>query len=88
VRAARAGEPIDEYLAALAVRLDHAGAVPEPAHRGGTLPTRVADAGSRAQLGVHVCPRGVCARREQRAADAERPVCEVFDLALRFEAES
>ncbi|MGW3145408.1 MULTISPECIES: hypothetical protein [Streptomyces] len=87
VTAARAGEPIEEHLAAL-------GLPQAPAPRGtqedeprSSLPTRVTDAAPRALLGDHVCPRGVCARREQRSADAQRPVCEVFDLALRFEAE-
>ncbi|WP_267885016.1 MULTISPECIES: hypothetical protein [Streptomyces] len=38
--------------------------------------------------GAHVCPSGVCARRERRPPDQELPVCEVFDVALRFDDES
>lgn len=82
VAAARAGEPIEEHLAALG--LPHGPTAPDAQEDGArsSLPPRVADATPRALLGDHVCPRGICARREQR------PVCEVFDLALRFEAEN
>ncbi|MFC9278971.1 hypothetical protein [Streptomyces collinus] len=98
VRAARDGEPVEEYLSALG--LLHARTAPEscgPDREAGpgepgtvrsTLPTAVADDGPHAVRGEHVCPRGVCARRERRRADRELPVCEVFDLALRFDAES
>ncbi|MDX2595835.1 MULTISPECIES: hypothetical protein [Streptomyces] len=98
VRAARDGEPVEEYLSALG--LLRAGTAPEGGETAGpvgsgapgtvrsTLPTAVADDGPHAVQGEHVCPRGVCARRERRWADRELPVCEVFDLALRFDAES
>ncbi|MFI5686577.1 hypothetical protein [Streptomyces sp. NPDC051636] len=88
VRAARAGEPIGEYLDTLGLRTGPTVDRAAPAQRGPALPTPVADAAPRALFGAHVCPRGVCTRREQRPADAERPVCEVFDLALRFDPES
>ncbi|MFF4543780.1 hypothetical protein [Streptomyces sp. NPDC001435] len=88
VTAARAGEPIEEHLAALGLPLRRSAPDVQEDEARSTLPPRVADAAPRALLGVHVCPRGVCARREQRSAGAQRPVCEVFDLALRFEAES
>jgi hypothetical protein len=106
VRAARAGEPIDEHLDALGLgRVEPGGtalggaapghtaeeeeladADPEPPRT--TLPTRVADGAPRALPGGHVCPRGVCARRERRAVDEARPVCDIFDQALRFDPES
>ncbi|WP_333778018.1 hypothetical protein [Streptomyces sp. IBSBF 3136] len=98
VRAARDGEPVEEYLSALGLLRartaagagETAGPVGsgEPGTARSALPTAVADDGPHAVRGEHVCPRGVCARRERRRADAELPVCEVFDLALRFDAES
>ncbi|MEU2052712.1 hypothetical protein [Streptomyces bungoensis] len=87
VRAARAGEPLDEHLSALGLLRP-----PPPPGAGDarstTLPPAVAGAGPRTVPGAYVCPRGVCARREPRRVDEEVPVCEVFDLALRFDAES
>jgi hypothetical protein len=87
VRAARAGEPVGEHLEALGLRRTaeepDAPADEEPGRT--TLPARVAADAPRALLGGHVCPRGVCARREPRAVDQERPVCDIFDQALRFE---
>lgn len=87
VRAARAGEPIGEYLSELGL-LRPTQPPPMGDARSTTLPPAVADAGPRSVPGAHVCPRGVCARREPRRVDEEVPVCEVFDLALRFDAES
>ncbi|MEU3981077.1 hypothetical protein AB0F77_13310 [Streptomyces sp. NPDC026672] len=87
VRAARAGAPLDEHLEALGLsRARTAVPVAEGEEPRTTVP-RVAEAAPRALLGVHVCPLGVCDRREPRAAGEELPVCEVFDLALRFDAE-
>ncbi|MEV5170186.1 hypothetical protein AB0L10_03630 [Streptomyces flaveolus] len=50
-------------------------------------PTAVADDGPHTVSGAHVGPRGVCARRQRRRLDQELPVCEVFDVALRLDAE-
>ena len=96
LRAARAGEPVEEYLAELGLLNRPPVPEPEPDGRwipaGGlprtTLPTAVADDGPHAVSGEHVCPRGACSRRERRGAGEQLPVCEVFDVALRFEAES
>ncbi|MGX5186970.1 hypothetical protein ACWKT5_30470 [Streptomyces avermitilis] len=88
VRAAREGGPIGEHLEALGLLPGRtADEADEGAARGTTLPPRVADGAPHALLGQHVCPRGVCTRREQRAVGEERPVCEIFDLALRFDPE-
>ncbi|MEU2588832.1 hypothetical protein ABZ612_39720 [Streptomyces avermitilis] len=91
VRAAREGGPIDEHLEALGLLPGRAAGdadeADEGSARGTTLPPRVADGAPHALLGHHVCPRGVCTRREQRAVGEERPVCEIFDLALHFDPE-
>ncbi|MFF8726024.1 hypothetical protein ACF073_05980 [Streptomyces sp. NPDC015171] len=92
VRAARAGEPVEAHLGALGL-LDAAPDEDEVEERTGTdsrssRPTRVTDDRPHTVPGAHVCPRDVCARRERRRPDQELPVCEVFDLALRFDAES
>ncbi|MGW7044651.1 hypothetical protein ACWGDT_18455 [Streptomyces avermitilis] len=88
VRAAREGGPIGEHLEALGLLPGRtADEADEGAARGTTLPPRVADGAPHALLGHHVCPRGACTRREQRAVGEERPVCEIFDLALRFDPE-
>ncbi|MGW1287506.1 hypothetical protein ACWD4N_28370 [Streptomyces sp. NPDC002586] len=89
VRAARDGEPLAEHLAALGLPVNPA--MPSPAGPDvvrSTLPTAVTAGGAHAVPGEHVCPRGVCARRERRHVDQALPVCEVFDLALRFAPES
>ncbi|BCM70219.1 hypothetical protein EASAB2608_05553 [Streptomyces sp. EAS-AB2608] len=90
VEAARAGEPVADHLAELGLLDDAADEDREPA--GDTTrssrPTAVADDGPHTVSGAHVCPRGVCARRERRRPDQQLPVCEVFDVALRFDAES
>ncbi|MEU1403702.1 hypothetical protein ABZ471_15265 [Streptomyces sp. NPDC005728] len=89
VRAARAGEPVEEYLSELGLlRAPEPGQEDEPGAARSTLPTAIVDDGPYAVPGEHVCPHAVCARRERRRADRELPVCEVFDLALRFDAES
>lgn len=94
VRAARAGEPIDEHLDALGLgRVDPGDTAEEPEDADPetprtTLPTRVADGAPRALPGRHVCPRGLCARRERRAVDEARPLCDIFDQALRFDPEN
>ena len=96
LRAARSGEPVEEFLTELG--LLNRPPVPEPERDGRwipadgrprtTLPTAVADDGPHALPGEHVCPRGACARRERRWAGQPLPVCEVFDVALRFDPES
>ncbi|MFG2498084.1 hypothetical protein ACGFSB_07660 [Streptomyces sp. NPDC048441] len=96
LRAARAGEPVDGHLELLGF-----GPPPAPpsagdpedleegeSHRVSHRPTRVPDSAPRTLPGYHICPQGVCERQERRAADGERPVCAVFDLALRFVAEA
>lgn len=101
VRAAREGEAVDGYLRELGLLPEPLPGPPpgdplgDPlgdrvgnAQRGGTLPPRVEDTAPHTLLGQHVCPRGVCSRSERRAVDGERPVCEVFDAALRFDPES
>ncbi|MFJ9815558.1 hypothetical protein ACIRU3_09835 [Streptomyces sp. NPDC101151] len=89
VRAARSGEPVEEYLSQLGLlRAPTAPESQDPGSARSSLPTAVADDGPHAVPGEHVCPRDVCVRRERRRVDGELPVCEVFDLALRFDAES
>jgi hypothetical protein len=93
VRAARAGEPVDGYLERLGVGAARTAGVPvgadegEDTSRNPTRPPRVSDGAPHALPGYHICPREMCERREHRTADGERPVCGVFDLALRFVAE-
>ncbi|MEU6665394.1 hypothetical protein [Streptomyces sp. NPDC046727] len=87
LRAARAGEPIEPHLAELGLLADPCDEDGESDFRS-SRPTLVADDGPHTVTGAHVCPRGVCARRERRRVNQELPVCEVFDLALRFDAES
>ncbi|MEU7580317.1 hypothetical protein AB0B50_22275 [Streptomyces sp. NPDC041068] len=87
VRAARAGEPVGEFLAQLGLgsrAADEGPADDDSVSR--SLPPRVPDGTPHALPGHHVCPRDVCGRQEQRAAGDERPVCDVFDLTLRFVA--
>ncbi|WP_159014090.1 hypothetical protein [Streptomyces sp. NRRL WC-3725] len=60
----------------------------EQADTRSSRPTAVADDGPHTVPGAHVCPSGVCARRERRRPGQELPVCEVFDVALRFDAGS
>ncbi|MBL1084251.1 hypothetical protein JK359_20155 [Streptomyces actinomycinicus] len=88
VRAARTGEPVEAHLVALGLLGDRTDPVHSEPDGRSSLPTPVADDGPHTVPGTHVCPRGVCARREQRRPDRELPVCEVFDVALRFDAES
>ncbi|MFJ4949932.1 hypothetical protein [Streptomyces sp. NPDC088760] len=88
VRAARAGEPVAEHLVRLGLLAEDNEADTDGTDIRSSLPPAVADTGPHTVTGVHVCPRGVCARRERRRPDQELPVCEVFDVALRFDAES
>lgn len=89
LRAARAGEPFEEYLAELGLLPGRtASGAEEPLLPRSALPPALAADRPHAVPGEHICPRGVCTRRERRRPDQELPVCEVFDLALRFEAES
>ncbi|MEU2060215.1 hypothetical protein [Streptomyces sp. NPDC013455] len=85
VRAARAGEPVTAHLLELGL-LTTAGPAADEVRS--SRPTSIADDGPHTVSGAYVCPRGLCARRERRRADQELPVCEVFDVALRYDAES
>jgi hypothetical protein len=85
VAAAKAGEPVGEYLAELKIT-----PVPAPTTDSGEGsdvrglgPTDVG--GEPVYLpGHYVCPRDVCTRAVYRTTASGLPECDLFDLPLRF----